>query len=128
MIAFTIKIQAKINYTNHGFGQGKLSNYLNIIEIEHLFPFIATKGNDSLSRGFLIALSGILCLFQCPFKDSAQSPDPVTWADGFLLVFSLTDSASWSMAQDLVSKLRRSRDDERLPGKILKVRKLGISP
>ncbi|PVD28148.1 hypothetical protein C0Q70_10733 [Pomacea canaliculata] len=41
--------------------------------------------------------------------------DPVTWADGFLLVFSVTDPDSWSCAQELVTHLRLSRGDERLP-------------
>ncbi|XP_012943456.1 ras-like protein family member 11A-like [Aplysia californica] len=41
--------------------------------------------------------------------------DPVTWADGFLLVFSLTDVKSYRAVQDLVETLRRAREDVRTP-------------
>lgn len=44
------------------------------------------------------------------FKD-----DPVTWADGFLLVFSLTDATSYRAVGDLVDTLRRAREDDRTP-------------
>ncbi|XP_076467267.1 ras-related and estrogen-regulated growth inhibitor-like [Babylonia areolata] len=51
--------------------------------------------------------------WQCTGREPCA--DPITWADGFLLVFSLTDPASWACAQELVTRLRRARDDERLP-------------
>ncbi|XP_076444880.1 ras-related protein Rap-2a-like [Babylonia areolata] len=41
--------------------------------------------------------------------------DPMSWADGFLLLFSLTEAASWAYVQELVTRLRSAREDERLP-------------
>ena len=37
-----------MNDANHKFGQGKLSCSSNTLKIEHLFPFIASKGSNSL--------------------------------------------------------------------------------
>lgn len=37
------------------------------------------------------------------------------WADGFLLVFSVTDVDSWACAQEYVTRLRSAREDDRLP-------------
>ncbi|XP_067675195.1 ras-like protein family member 11A isoform X2 [Haliotis asinina] len=41
--------------------------------------------------------------------------DPITWADGFLLVYSVTDPESFQFVVDLVDRLRLAREDERLP-------------
>ena len=48
MKAFVIKTQARINDANHAFGQGKYSDTSNILKIEHLLPFIATKGTKGI--------------------------------------------------------------------------------
>ncbi|KAK6170787.1 hypothetical protein SNE40_019092 [Patella caerulea] len=41
--------------------------------------------------------------------------DPITWADGFLLVYSVTDRDSFISVQELVESLRLSREDDRIP-------------
>ncbi|XP_046572520.1 ras-related and estrogen-regulated growth inhibitor-like isoform X2 [Haliotis rubra] len=41
--------------------------------------------------------------------------DPITWADGFLLAYSVTDPESFQFVVDLVDRLRLAREDERLP-------------
>ncbi|KAK3798028.1 hypothetical protein RRG08_034589 [Elysia crispata] len=47
--------------------------------------------------------------------DSEFKEDPVSWADGFLLVFSLTDRDSFTVVREMVSWLRTVREDERVP-------------
>ncbi|GFR76402.1 Ras-like GTP-binding protein Rho1 [Elysia marginata] len=52
------------------------------------------------------------------FNTSCESDcreEPVSWADGFLLVFSLTDRGSFTVVREMVSWLRTARGDERLP-------------
>ena len=44
-----------------------------------------------------------------------RQEDPILWADGFLLVFSLTDVNSWCFVKDLVSHLRYLRSNDSLP-------------
>ncbi|GFO33391.1 hypothetical protein PoB_005989600, partial [Plakobranchus ocellatus] len=43
--------------------------------------------------------------FNCPC-DTENRDDPVFWADGFLLVFSLTDRGSFSIVKEMVPWLR----------------------
>ena len=43
-------MQVRINDANYTFGQGKSFDFSNILSIEHLFPFIATKRGNSLGR------------------------------------------------------------------------------
>ncbi|KAL8611407.1 hypothetical protein ACOMHN_014462 [Nucella lapillus] len=50
-------------------------------------------------------------------SNGAKEPceDPISWADGFLLVFSLTEPTTWACAQELLTRLRRAREDDKLP-------------
>nr|KAG5693488.1 hypothetical protein BaRGS_006478 [Batillaria attramentaria] len=57
----------------------------------------------------------VLHIMDSAWHSREPREDPITWADGFLVVFSLTDADSWACAQELVSRLRSSRDDDRLP-------------
>ena len=48
MIAFAVKTKARMNDPNDGFGQGKLSDSSNILELENLFPVNFTKTSKSV--------------------------------------------------------------------------------
>ncbi|CAG5128848.1 unnamed protein product [Candidula unifasciata] len=47
--------------------------------------------------------------------DQELKEDLVMWADGFILVFSLTDTHSFQVVEELITELRKIREDERIP-------------
>lgn len=53
-------------------------------------------------------LFGISCgVFQVPGQGLKE--DAVMWADGFLLVLSLTDASSYQVVEELIHELRKIR-------------------
>ncbi|XP_070191431.1 ras-related and estrogen-regulated growth inhibitor-like isoform X2 [Littorina saxatilis] len=76
-------------------------------EMDAIFTHTASVDNKQL----------VMHIMDSAWPSTSREPreDPITWADGFLLVFSITDASSWACVQDLVPRLRSVRDDDRLP-------------